>query len=247
MLRLLRFLVWVVIEMVSISGVRDRRVELVKKDGYEVVVFGGWPNWEKYFEKYISMELDEIKDGKFIKTIKLKPEYQWQWEQNYPELVVKDVLYFTNNDDWIFDSPWWTEDDLRDFMYGDLLYRGVNKWLMVRYLLVRYKKWVAEERNKAYEEMKLYEPDFKLYLQKVKSKGYGYVPTQLDVDMAYEYGYWKGYYDAMRQVRADLKTMAMTPRYVIWNGKRPGVVVDKKISRGWLELVKRLYDIRFDK
>jgi len=223
--------------MVGVSGVRDRQVDLVKKDGYEVVVFGGWPNWEKYFEKYMNLAIHD-KDG-YVNY--LYPQYQWQWPQNYPELVVEDIIkefeYLKRISD----------DDRRDWLYGDLLYRGINKWLMVRYLLVRYKKWVAEERNKAYVMWKKNEPYWNKYNEIVRRKGFGYVPTQLDVEVAYKYGYWKGYYDAMRKVRADLKTMCMTPRWIVWNGERPGIVADKRISRGWLGLVKRLYNVRFEK
>lgn len=221
--------------MVGISGNRGRQVELVKKDGYEVVVFGGWPNWEKYFEKYVNLEFID----KDAKKVELRPELQWQWAQNYPELVVEDIVH-----NWKMDSLWNefdTYDDIRDFAYGDLLYRGVNKWLMVRYLLVRYKKWVADERNEAWQR---YERWNRLY--SMVDWGGGANIAELD-KLSYMRGYWRGYYDAMRKVRADLKTMCMTPRYVIWNGVRPGVVVDEKISQGWLELVKRLYDVRFEK
>jgi len=60
-------------------------------------------------------------------------------------------------------------------------------------------------------------------------------------------GYWKGYYDAMQKVRADLKTLCCSPRYVVWNGSRPGFVVDKKVSKGWLRLIQELYDVKFEK
>lgn len=222
--------------MVGISGIRDRQVELVKKDGYKVVVFGGWPRWEEYFERYLDLEFID-KDGN---VVELRPEFQWQWKQNYPELVVEDIVKHRA----VIGA---LNDGARDWLYGDLLYRGINKWLFVRYLLVRYKKWVAEERNKAYTMWKKNEPYWNRYNGIVRREGLGYIPTQLDVEVAYKYGYWKGYYDAMRKVRADLKTMAMTPRYVIWNGKRPGIVIDTKISRGWLALVRRLYDVRFEK
>lgn len=222
--------------MVNISGVREREIELVNKDGYEVVVFSGWKNWEKYFDKYVNMRFLDKDDGHWVE---LKPEYQWQWSQNYPELVVEDVVK-----NWQMDSLWKTfdtYDDARNFVYGDLLYRGVNKWLMVRYLFIRYKKMIAEERNEAWKKY----VGYRIVGEVFENLGYD---NQLIYDCSkYKYweGYWKGYYDAMMRVRADLKTMAMTLRYVVWNADKPGFVVDKKISKGWLRLVKELYSARF--
>ena len=203
--------------MVGISGRRDRQIQLFKDEyGNEVVVFGCWESWEEYYKRYWRVGLD--------------PDYQWQWKQNYPELVVEDILSVwdrLNRKD---------EEWRRNWLYADLLKRGVNKWLFVRYMLIRYKKLVADWRNGAYNLMTKYEGEID--------------KRWLGCDIfwnVYKYGYWKGYYDAMRKVRADLKTMCITPRYVVWNGERPGFVVDRKISRGWLELVKKLYNVRFKK
>ena len=198
--------------MVGVSGAKDRQIELARDElGNEVVVFGGWENWEHYYQEY-------IKHG-------LKPESQWQWKQNYPELVVEDIIdvfpLLKNKE----------QEYIRSWLYADLLFRGINKWLFVRYLLVRYKKLVAEWRNEAFENM----------------GKYGKPAWGVGTEIAYQYGYWRGYYEAMRKVRADLKTLCCTPRYVVWNGSKPGFVVDRKISRGWLNLVRNLYDIRFER
>ena len=60
-------------------------------------------------------------------------------------------------------------------------------------------------------------------------------------------GYFRGKFEAYRIVRADLKTLCNTPRFVVWNGSKPGFAVDKKISRGWLRLIQELYNVRFEK
>ena len=210
--------------MVSISGVKDRSVELIRKDGYEIVVFGGWPNWENYFKLYVGS---------------LKPEEQWQWGQNYPELIVEDIV---KNRPYLDEL---TDDELRNWLYEEMMYRGVNKWLFVRYMLVRYKKLVAEWRNHSYIGYIRYSDWWDNYKQNVKRRGLAYVPIQGDVMNAYHYAYWKGYHDAMKKVREDLKVMATMPRYVIWNGSKPGVIIDKRIGARHKKLIGELYNVRF--
>jgi len=215
----------VVNKMVGISGWKDRQIEILKDEfGNYVVVFSGWKNWDWYYRLYAG---------------NLKIEEQWQWKQNYPELVVEDIMR-------IWDRLSRKDDKWkRNWLYADLLYRGVNKWLFVRYLLIRYKKLVVEWRNDAYRKMKEYESKMRSFSHEV-SLFRPYI-TVNDIKLAYHYGYWKGYYDAMNRVRADLKTMCNTPRYVVWNGSRPGFVVDKKIRDGWLRLVQKLYNAKFEK
>ena len=196
--------------MVGISGEKDRQIQLTKdKFGNEVVIFGGWENWERYYQRYLERGL--------------KPEFQWQWKQNYPELVAEDI---TANK---YEIALKDEIDAKSWVYADLLYRGINKWLFVRYMLIRYKKLVADWRNGAYERWKRWGG------------------TEAKWSPLYCSGYWKGWYDAMRIVRADLKTLCCSPRYIVWNGSKPGFIVDKKISRGWLKLIEELYNIRFEK
>lgn len=219
--------------MVGISGKKERSVELVKHAGYEFVIFGGWENWKKYFMDTMAPVFIDGVTGDYV--IDLVPEKQWQWKQNYPELVVKDVV--AN-----FSNRLGSEKGVEHLTYPILLYRGINKWLFVRYLLVRYKKMVADWRNKAYEEFVGFK---KMYDAAWPERHKMYADDWGKVN--YRMGYWEGYYDAMRKVRADLKTLCNTPRFVVWNGSRPGFVVDKKISRGWLRLVEDLYKIRFEK
>ena len=212
--------------MVGISGNLDRQVALTKdKYGNEVVVFSGWENWEEYYAKYRNIGLDPI--------------YQWQWKQNYPELVVEDIVANRKP------LAGLSDDTARTWLYGDLLKRGINKWLFVRYMLIRYKKLVAEWRNEAYEKMSKHRDSFENKIYNIRS-GHE-LPTWRITEKAYSYGYWKGYYDAMQRVRADLKTLCCSPRYIVWNGSKPGFAVDARISRGWLNLIKRLYDVRFEK
>lgn len=214
----------------GISGKRDRMIEIFKVDnGYQAVVFGGWDKWKHYYDLYrYYRTLDpETLDSVYLG---LDPREQLQWKQNYPDLIANDLASLLGRSYGFYD-----EDHIRNIVYIDLLKRGVNKWLAVRYFLVRYKKLVANWRNGAWNRYIIWKSLYDMAY-----------PSELGKDN-YMKGYWKGYYDAMRKVRADLKTLCNTPRYVIWNGNRIGVVVSKKISSGWLRLVKELYDIRFDK
>ena len=58
--------------------------------------------------------------------------------------------------------------------------------------------------------------------------------------------YWRGYRDAMMQVRQDLKSLCNFPRWVLWNGKSAGAIWDKKI-KGWIKVLERLYSVKFRK
>jgi len=172
---------------------RERRIKLTGDAfGNEAVVFGDWENWRFYYRKYLDCGV--------------LPELVNQYRQNYPDLIVRDLMSEISNS---------------NLVYATLLRRGVNKWLFVRTLLIRYKKLVKEWYKEAEKKM-----------QKANNE--------------YAKAYWKGYRDAMFKVRADLKALCNTPRYVIWNGDRPGAVIDKKISRGWLMLVKKLFEVRFN-
>ena len=150
----------------------------------------------------------------------------WQnWEKYYIELrnagAVPEEAQLWRQNDW--------DDIVHDlgtdpnYTYAVLIKRGVTKWLLIRELLVRYKKLAKREWELAKEKAKMY-----------LLKG--------DVAKA---NYWQGYADAMFKVRADLKCMCKTPRYIVFNQDKPGFVVDRKIRKGWLHLVRRCLLTRF--
>lgn len=208
-----------VIEMVGISGKRDRQIMIIKdKFGNDVVVFGNWENWEDYYLRYI--------------RVGLSPEYQWQWKQNYPNLIVEDILKMWDR------LSKKDEEFKRDWLYADLLKRGINKWLFVRYMLIRYKKLVAEWRNEYYEKWRE---------QREKMVNMEWSDIGSIAKEHYQLGYLRGKFEAYRIVRRDLKTLCSMPRFVIWNGSRPGLLVDKKITQGKLRLIEELYNVRFEK
>jgi len=215
--------------VVGISGEKDRQIQLIKdKFGNEVVIFGGWENWERYYQRYLNTLIIDRDNNE----IYLTPAEQWQWKQNYPELVAEDI---TANK---YEIALKDEIDAKSWVYADLLYRGINKWLFVRYMLIRYKKLVAEWRDEYYGLWQI----LKNIIANTET-----ADMETIVKRYHLLGYFRGKFEAYRIVRADLKTLCNTPRFVVWNGSRPGFVVDKKISRGWLRLIQELYDVRFEK
>jgi len=205
--------------MVGISGEKDRQIQLTKdKFGNEVVVFSGWENWEQYYQRYLERGL--------------KPEFQWQWKQNYPELVVEDIIDVFP----LLENK--SQEYVRSWLYADLLFRGINKWLFIRYMLIRYKKLMKDWRDEYYGLWQI----LKNIIANTET-----ADMETIVKRYHLLGYFRGKFEAYRIVRADLKTLCNTPRFVVWNGSKPGFAVDKKISRGWLRLIQELYNVRFEK
>ena len=99
--------------MVGISGEKDRQIQLTKdKFGNEVVIFGGWENWERYYQRYLNTLIIDRDNNE----IYLTPAEQWQWEQNFPELVAEDI---TANK---YEIALKDEIDAKSWVYADLLY-----------------------------------------------------------------------------------------------------------------------------
>ena len=109
-----------------------------------MVVISDWENGQKY---------DEIYQKYVIK------KNIWSYKQNYPEIVVEDILniihpllikYHGYDCLKLVDM----EMELyRDKIYAILLKRGINKWLAVRKLLIRLKKLYVEHIKMAEQKM----------------------------------------------------------------------------------------------
>ena len=177
-----------------------RRIELIRKKDGNFIVFD-WPNWRKYWVKYAA-------DVKEIESMR----------QNYPELVVEDMIRYPMALMRFFPTSVSDEDmarceeHYRDGIYRILLKRGVNKWLFVRKLLIRYKKWVQSEIRKLEREGDYKNDD-----------------------------YLRGKLDTLREVRKDLKTMCTMPRFVVWNYKEPGFIYSRKRLDGYYRFIKKIY------
>jgi len=176
----------------------------------ERIIVGNWKNWEKY-QKKAEVWVDR--------------ERIWNYEQNVPDLIVDDIIEFWYKEG--FDI--YREEEIRNFLYSVLLKRGVNKWLFVRKLLIRYKKLLVEQIHEEEKKMK----------EAKKRKDWK------------EYYYHKGRLSVLGEVRKDLKLLCCTPRWVIWNGKDVGIIdfagMRESWARKWLDLYHKLKEIKFKK
>lgn len=144
-----------------------------------LVNFSNWKNAELY-------------DSKYTNTIQKKNI--WNYKQNYPDLVVDDIVEFLNT----HPSP--SNNILRQFIYETLMKRGVNKWLFIRKLIIRLKKRYSYLMKQCQDEAK------KNKIEGNKNKMY----------------YYMGKARAYEEIRSELKTLCMGPRWVVWNYKEPG-------------------------
>ena len=146
----------------------------------------------------------------------VNPKYIWSYSQNFPEVVVEDIMnHFRSN----------SEID-RDFLYSTLLKRGINKWLLVRKMLIRLKKLYLEKMKEA---------------QRLENEATNTLSAM----------YWKGKAAAYNEIRRDLKLLCVTPRWVIWNHREPGLIdtigMKPGDSKKWVDLYIELFNHKFDK
>jgi len=227
--------------MSRLSGVKGRlvekrRIELLGKE-YDAVVFGGWEGWKKYINVYLTA--GELSGGVIPN---LTPDNQWMWVQNYPDLIADDLSK-------IFAGKSHDTDSVRNIVYSDLLFRGVNKWLMVRYFIIRYKKVINNERSGSENAVRVGKKVYNGMLNNLVNLYNGNLPPYINncIKNSYNYGYVKGYFDAMSRVRSVLKALSNSPRFVIWNKNKPGVMIDTHISDNYVDIVKSLYSVSFKK
>lgn len=225
--------------MSRLSGKKGRLVEKIKikiqGKNYDAIVFGGWTGWEKYLNSYLNA--GELSSGIIPNLI---PSNQWMWVQNYPDLIANDLSK-------VFSGGSYSEDDVKNIVYSDLLYRGVNKWLMVRYFIIRYKKIINNQRNSSETILRMSKKVYNNSLNNLLNLYNGRVPEYINsaIKNSYNYGYMKGYYSAMAKVRSTLKALSNSPRFVIWNNNRPGIVIDSHISDNYFDLIRKLYTTHF--
>lgn len=156
-------------------------------------------------------------------------------KQNYPELVVEDIIKliepfigFLEADEQQKEA----EDDLRNQIYAILLKRGVSKWLFVRKLLIRLKKKYQQEIKNTV-----------IILQDAKNM-YKSSDTSSLCDGLSNKEYWKlkGELKVYTKVREELKLLCDTPRWVVWNYKKVGLVDIVGLQKGKVKKWKKLFD-----
>jgi uncharacterized protein (UPF0335 family) len=121
----------------------------------------------------------------------VSPRTIWNFQQNNPELVVKDAKEYLN-----------LNDEQCELLRTILLARGVNKWLKVRRDLIAYKKQLKHELKSVGKEA--YE-----IKQQMKANGY-------DEKLYRQYLVDKELHKKLMKIRGDLKALCMTDRWQIW-------------------------------
>lgn len=162
----------------------------------------------------------------------------WQGADKYDAITQRyvskqDIWHYKQNkpdlvvEDIIEMFPECDADDLRSKLHAILIKRGVAKWLMVRLMLIRLKKLYV------------------IYINALSAK----VRDCKNNEDWKNYHYYRGQRAAFNTVRDDLKTMCMSPRYVVWSSHGPGLIdtigLPPKYERKWLALYKHLRDVRF--
>ena len=143
----------------------------------------------------------------------------WNYDQNIPDLVVDDLIAELDIED---------TDKNRDIIYSILLKRGINKWLMVRKLLIRLKKLYKEDIKKCQNDLNLAK----------KSKNWNeYSKIKIKIKILYK-------------IREQLKLLCQSPRWVIWNERKLGLIdtigMPTNTAVNWFTFYNSLIDHKFE-
>lgn len=111
------------------------------------------------------------------------PENIWNFRQNNPELVVRDLAKAMK-----------LSDEQKEMVRGVLMARGVNKWLKVRRDLIAYKHQLKHRIKAVHNER-----------MQLKRGGQHHKAAAL-----------KEVQKILEEVRADLRKMCHSDRYIEW-------------------------------
>ncbi len=134
------------------------------------------------------------------------PENIWNYKQNHPELVIKDLkeFGFTN--------------EACDIVRISMLAKGINKWLKVRRDIIAYKKLMRHEIKQLQEAIPLLKEEMSEkwvnFDKATKQQITDYFKAREKYIIA------KESLKIKEKIRADLKSMCMTNRWQIWRGRK---------------------------
>ena len=160
-------------------------------------------------------------------------------KQNYPELVVEDIIELIRPFIEFLETDKQQEEaeaDMRNQIYAILLKRGVNKWLFVRKLIIKLKK---KYQKKIKDLCELLDRERDIYNQDIA----GSIISQKE--------YWKlkGELKAYMKIREELKLLCFTPRWVVWCYKKVGLIdisgVQRSKAKKWRKLFDELMNLKF--
>ena len=149
--------------------------------------------------------------GKLTNIFKATPENIWNYRQNHPDLVIKDLdeLHIPHS--------------IQFAVRKSMLVRGINKWLKVRRDLIAYKKGIKHQIKELIVKIpKLKEELHNNYVSiQQLEKG----EKSLDEFLKYEnisknYLIAKDRLKLLQKIRGDLKALCMTERWQIWENKK---------------------------
>ena len=148
--------------------------------------------------------------GKLTNIFKASPENIWNYKQNHPELVIKDM------------EKYHISQDIQLIVRQSMLCRGINKWLKVRRDLIAYKKQIKHKVKNLQKKVSAY----KLLMQEYFCTLQNVIDKKISVDQYYYYENMKKEYiickellKVYQQIRGDLKALCMTDRWQIWKEK----------------------------
>jgi len=144
------------------------------------------------------------------------PKNIWNYKQNHPELVIRDITEFGNE--------YMNISQIQNLIRQSMLCRGINKWLKVRRDLIAYKKGLKHEIKDLQKQIIELKKDLTESFINIDFKS-DYIP--MDVFLKYQeyrkkqinYIKTKEILNYKIKVRIDLKALCMTERWQIWKGK----------------------------
>jgi hypothetical protein len=147
------------------------------------------------------------------RIIDATPQNIWNYRQNHPELVVKDIRDFSSELE--LDNE--TVSALSIAVRLSLLCRGVNKWLKVRRDLIAYKKQLKHK-------IKVINITIPILKRKMTESYVDYNTGSISQVVQYhrereQYLIAKESLKLLQSFRSDLKRLCMTERWQVWEGK----------------------------
>lgn len=148
--------------------------------------------------------------GKLTDIFKATSDNIWNYKQNHPELVIKDLKTLN------------ISENIQSIVRQSMLCRGINKWLKVRRDLIAYKKQIKHKIKKLQEIV----PKQKIEMSKNYCNIWNVLKEENSVEDFYKYLNLQNSYvinkellKVYQQIRGDLKKLCMTDRWQIWEGK----------------------------
>ena len=139
------------------------------------------------------------------------PKNIWNYQQNHPELVIKDLKEYGYG------------DDVQTLVRQSMLCRGINKWLKVRRDLIAYKKLIKHDIKTLTIELSILKSDMTNKYCTINHV----INNEKTQEQLYEYFKARTKYEVAKEIlkeksktRHDLKKLCMTERWQIWQGRK---------------------------